>query len=259
MESEELVGVVYLITNTIDGKQYVGKTNDFERRWRTHCNGRHMNSLLDRAIKKYGPENFTTEILGESEYDKALLLFEVEMIAELNTQVPSGYNITPGGEGNVGNTSRLGRPHTNETRARMRSTATKAEVRKARSDGARRSRGFSGHTHSEATKAKMRQDRKGGTLGFTGRRHSEESKKRTSEALKGKPKPGGHGAKVSAYQTGRTKSEEHRKHLSEAMNKPETRQVLSEKAKIREARKKDELSELQAQIDKLEALLKGRG
>ena len=50
------IGYIYLITNKINGKKYVGKTTtSIEERWREHCkpcNG--IRSGIDGAIQKYG-------------------------------------------------------------------------------------------------------------------------------------------------------------------------------------------------------------
>lgn len=56
---------IYKIENKINHKIYIGQSNDPERRWREHCHRREKyTSLLERAINKYGKENFIFEILG---------------------------------------------------------------------------------------------------------------------------------------------------------------------------------------------------
>ena len=87
--------VIYLITNTIDGKTYVGKTKDLEARWERHLkNVRYNDTWLYRAIRKHGKENFTIQTIaecGEAAVDNAERYF----IAELNPE----YNMTAGGTG----------------------------------------------------------------------------------------------------------------------------------------------------------------
>ena len=49
--------VVYLVRCKLNGKGYVGQTiRPFSRRWKEHC--REGKGLLDRAILKYGQDNF---------------------------------------------------------------------------------------------------------------------------------------------------------------------------------------------------------
>jgi group I intron endonuclease len=65
------VAYVYCITNLINGKRYVGKTNDLDRRWRDHQNNcsdekcPDRDKLLYKAMRKYGVENFEFAVLWE--------------------------------------------------------------------------------------------------------------------------------------------------------------------------------------------------
>ena len=59
---------IYLRTNLVNGKQYVGQTNDIERRnknWNT-LSVRYANKFLEADRDKYGLTNFKTEILAEA-------------------------------------------------------------------------------------------------------------------------------------------------------------------------------------------------
>lgn len=52
---------IYLITNLINGKQYVGQTiYTAEQRFKQHLRG---DLYIDKAIRKYGVENFKLEVL----------------------------------------------------------------------------------------------------------------------------------------------------------------------------------------------------
>jgi len=108
---------VYLITNTVNGKKYVGKTvNSVEQRWRQHVNLAKNSGeyLLCKALRKYGPENFTVEPIARFDSEETLSVAENLFIAELDTRLPNGYNMTDGGEGVSG----LVMPE--EARAKMR-------------------------------------------------------------------------------------------------------------------------------------------
>lgn len=87
---------IYIITNKINKKQYVGQSVDPHKRFIGHCNAKNKdNSLIDKAIQKYGRENFSLEILGWfTDYNEK----EKYYIAAYETLAPNGYNILKGGE-----------------------------------------------------------------------------------------------------------------------------------------------------------------
>ena len=93
------MGVIYLRTNLINGKQYVGQTKDFKSReydW-LNLNKIYAGALIERARKKYGTDNFKVEILKECDTLEELNKWEKYYISELNTIKPHGYNMTEGG------------------------------------------------------------------------------------------------------------------------------------------------------------------
>ena len=53
-------GLIYVVTNLVSGKQYVGQTvSTLKARWKGHCNGKKGIGILVDAIKKYGRESFS--------------------------------------------------------------------------------------------------------------------------------------------------------------------------------------------------------
>ena len=54
---------IYVITNDINNKVYIGQSNDPKYRFNQHCRSNDDNSLIDLAIQKYGREHFTMSIL----------------------------------------------------------------------------------------------------------------------------------------------------------------------------------------------------
>lgn len=91
-------GFIYKITNKVNNKSYIGQTRyTVEFRWRQHQHKKD-NAYFHNAIKKYGVENFTVEILEECDY-KDLDSKEIYYIAKYDT-FNNGYNMTLGGEGN---------------------------------------------------------------------------------------------------------------------------------------------------------------
>lgn len=89
-------GCIYLITNTISLNQYVGlTTRGIEKRFKEHSRA---NSTIGNAIRKYGEDVFTIEIIKECKDYADLIKSECEMIAKYDTY-RNGYNNTTGGDG----------------------------------------------------------------------------------------------------------------------------------------------------------------
>ena len=93
---------IYLVTNKINGKQYVGQTaKQLWQRWRLHKSNNSGCTALKAAISKYGKDNFSIEAIYESANKIEIESKEKEFIVKYNTKSPSGYNLTDGGEGTV--------------------------------------------------------------------------------------------------------------------------------------------------------------
>lgn len=129
----EVFGVVYLIFNKVNGKMYVGQTiKTVNHRFKEHSR---QDSLIGRAIRKYGHKNFRCEILKRCYSKVELDAWEKFFIAVLRCKSPFGYNLTDGGGGVVGrkhtddekatiSASKTGKHHTDETRAKISATLT---------------------------------------------------------------------------------------------------------------------------------------
>lgn len=97
------MGYIYQITNKINNKIYIGKTEfSVEKRFKEHCKDafreRNEKRPLYNAMKKYGIENFIVEILEEVNDGKMLEEREIYWI-EQKDSYRNGYNATLGGEG----------------------------------------------------------------------------------------------------------------------------------------------------------------
>jgi group I intron endonuclease len=94
-------GVVYKISNDIDGKFYIGSTNNLIKRYYTHINHIRTNKntcvKLIRAVNKHGEDNFKFEIVCECPADK-ILETEQEYIDILQPH----YNIAKIAGSNIG-------------------------------------------------------------------------------------------------------------------------------------------------------------
>lgn len=86
---------IYIITNLINGKVYIGQSKNITNRLARHRRGGDR-CLLHRAIKKYGVDNFKFEVLEECQ-EEDLNEREIYYIAQYNSVVPNGYNISYGG------------------------------------------------------------------------------------------------------------------------------------------------------------------
>ena len=91
---------IYLITNRINGKQYVGQTSrTIEQRFNEHASCRR--TAIDKAIAKYGRENFTVEELETCDTIEQANEREQYWIAFYGCMAPKGYNLTTGGKSNA--------------------------------------------------------------------------------------------------------------------------------------------------------------
>lgn len=98
-----MLGKIYKITNKINGKVYIGQTTkSLKERFQKHCwnTGKtdlyHFNMAIKKAIKKYGKNNFTIELIEEvnKEYLDEREVFWISYYDSYN----KGYNCTMGGQ-----------------------------------------------------------------------------------------------------------------------------------------------------------------
>jgi hypothetical protein len=89
---------IYKITNTKDGKEYIGKhqTKDLDDGYMG--SGKH----LKRAIEKYGVENFRKEILHVFDTEDEMNAKEAKIVTEEYCARDDTYNLCPGGHGGWG-------------------------------------------------------------------------------------------------------------------------------------------------------------
>lgn len=86
------MGLIYKITNKINGKIYIGETvQDFERRCRPQAYK--SCTALSAAFEKYGWENFDKQIIEDDIEESLLASKEESYILQFNSMTPNGYNI----------------------------------------------------------------------------------------------------------------------------------------------------------------------
>lgn len=93
----EVYGIVYLLIDGTNDKEYVGQTTKtFEERFKGHFYG---DQYIDRVIRKRGADMFATAILKVCYSQEELNYWEIHFIKSRDTMAPNGYNCTSGGEG----------------------------------------------------------------------------------------------------------------------------------------------------------------
>lgn len=95
------LGKIYLITNTINSKVYVGQTiQTLNKRFNGHCcyskSDRSANMYIKRAIHKYGKDKFHIQLLEECPIEK--LNDREKYWIEYYNSYNTGYNLTLGGQ-----------------------------------------------------------------------------------------------------------------------------------------------------------------
>lgn len=96
------MAIVYVITNKINGKKYVGVTQySLDKRFKEHCRDSKTDRCKDRLLysdmNKYGFKNFSIDEL-ETCSDDEIFEKETYWIDKLGTY-DNGYNLTYGGAG----------------------------------------------------------------------------------------------------------------------------------------------------------------
>lgn len=90
---------IYKFQNKINGKIYIGKTNDLSKRYKEHLCDRRGNSIFHKAIDKYGEESFVFEVIAKTDSYEQANMMEKLYIALYGSYKPNGYNMTRGGDG----------------------------------------------------------------------------------------------------------------------------------------------------------------
>ena len=262
---------VYLTTNKINGKQYIGqhrckRSELFTDGYLGRC------IAIKLAIKKYGRENFERIILEYANSPEELNALEAKYANEAILENDNFYNLKTGGNQNIVYSKEVGRKisesrkgmvFTDEHRKHISESKRREnlseETRKKNSESKKGNKNRLGKHLSEESKKKMHDSHvgrfKGADNPMFGRHHTEEAKKKISIKKKELYKN-----KQNHPQFGREKSSEHRKKISDSLkgNIPwnkgkkmsdEYRQKLSESHK---GKKRSEES-----LKKLSASLKG--
>jgi len=183
---KEYFGLIYLATNKLNGKRYVGQTITTLKNRRGQHERDKSGSLIHKAILKYGKTNFLWCTLAVASNQKELNETETYYISFFNSKPEKeggwGYNLNGGGE-------RGGSP-SEETR-RKRSISSM------------------GHEVTEETRNKLR-------IAHTGKKHTAEHIEKISAARRGIPRSEETKIKISRGNKGKIMSEESRERMRQA-------------------------------------------
>lgn len=175
---------VYLTTNLINGKQYIGSHKSINE------NDDYLGSgiLILKAIKKYGVLNFKREILKEFDTIEEAREKEKYFIKKYNTIIPNGYNICPDGGTLYGTHNEITKQKIslNRTGKGIRNTFWKGKKRPDISEKMKGEKNpmygkkspLKGKPLSNKTKQKISNSLKGKPSGMKGRTLSNEAKEK---------------------------------------------------------------------------------
>lgn len=137
---DKMYGYIYITTCRINGKKYIGqKIFDKKGVWRTYLGS---GVMFSKALKKYGKENFYSQVIAIGYNKNDLNILEYNTIKQHDaTKSLDYYNIAEGGH--MGSTS-PGMHHTEETKQKIRASKIGRNIGEQNS--------FYGKRHTEETK-----------------------------------------------------------------------------------------------------------
>lgn len=93
---------IYILTNTINNKQYVGLDSNIPRRFKQHLRGIGTGAVLHEALSTVGLENWTVQFIPYPGISReALRAVEQWYICKLGAKHPDGYNMRGGSKARV--------------------------------------------------------------------------------------------------------------------------------------------------------------
>lgn len=152
---------IYKVTNKINQKIYIGKHQTDNLNDGYYGSGK----LIKSAIKKYGKENFSKEIMFIFETEVEMNNKEKELITEEFVSMKNTYNVGIGGEGGP---HFKGKKHSSETKKLISSKSGKKFSELEKQNMSIKRKGKLGIPHTDEAKKKISNAR-------SGRKHSPET------------------------------------------------------------------------------------
>jgi group I intron endonuclease len=180
---------IYIITNIVNAKQYVGITNSISKRWNKHRNAKGSAPALHAAINKYGLDSFIFTHIADSFGSESAKDIERMLIKQHNTLSPHGYNLTSGGDGTLEPSEALRKRMSDSHKGVIQSEETRKKrsesLKKAYAEGRHTSNTKKKFTHSAETKKKLSVSKMGNKNPNFGKKQSPEyiAKRMTAMAI----------------------------------------------------------------------------
>jgi group I intron endonuclease len=169
---------IYILTNVVNGKQYVGITNSLEKRWNKHKNAKGSAPALHAAIKKYGVSNFVFTHFADAFDGENAKIIEQMLIADHNTMSPHGYNLTAGGDGTLMPAEEVKKKMSDSHKGKTQSDITKQKrsesLKKAYAEGRHKGSKNSSWSLSNEHKKRLSKSKMGDKNPMFGKKQSEE-------------------------------------------------------------------------------------
>lgn len=164
---------IYKITNLINDKIYIGRSVNLKSRKSKHKT-KISNTIISRAIRKYGHDNFLFEVIEYCEIDKLVERegYYLDLLQPFREN--NGYNILK--DSSIGGW--LGMLHTSEARSKM------SESKKGIIPWNKGKKGV--QECSDETRKLMSENNIGEKNPFYGKKHSDETKNKISDKNKGR-------------------------------------------------------------------------
>jgi group I intron endonuclease len=188
-----IYGIIYKVTNILDGKVYVGQTTSrlSVRRAQHLCEARRgTGTYFYNAIRCHGESNFIWEVLVESHSAEDLNAQEIKFIKEFDSTNPSkGYNGKEGGsrgKNTKATRQKIGKSVSNSKR--FREAMKNPKLRSERSKRASQ-RIWPESTKKSMSKTRLEKIASGDIKVRKGFRNTKEHNKAISEGLSGRKHP----------------------------------------------------------------------